>query len=990
MTCCNKEPIIIYQGFGTKWDNNDLLKVSFDSEIDINGFGAEFIIGDIVKSYTDIENGFSVNLTASETATLATGPICGTLVLIDLENNKRPFSTELPFLVKDWAGGDIKLDGFSITINASVQNNKLDIDIDTINPLEINEETIRSYISLHNQSEEAHPYIRGLISDEIIARENADSGLLDKINANTTKFNDYRTAEAQDIIDNTLETKSHANSTFATKIELENGLDTKQDTISAGAGITITNNNVVENAGVRDISTGVTNGTISMNKNGVRSEVSVAGLGSAAFTPVSDYATAAQGIKADGAVRFNLAQSLTNTQKTQARSNIDAALVSDLEAEVETREYQFNLLDRAITNEIDTRENQVAALTGAISTEIANRKAADGTLTNLTTDAKTNLVSAINEVDSHADTNASNIGTLSNLTTEAKGNLVSAINEVDSHADTNASNIGTLSNLTTDSKTNLVAAINEVDSHADINASNISDIQGLIPQEATTSNQLADKEFVNSSIATNTANFIGTFDSVSALNSYSGTITNNDYAFVINGVVKDNGNDWATFSDLDAYNKSLLTNFDYAWVINGSKFDLYRFDIVEQDWVLRVSDTTKEAITLNTAYNRYKATVSGNVVTWYFEYTLNNSSFTAAQWTAINSGATPALIDQITTNKNNISTNATAISNEAGDRERADTVQQNAIIANYNAIVSNTNDIGTLSTLTTTAKTNLVSAINELNSGKVNANTAIGAGTKCKITYDSKGLVTAGADLEATDIPSLTLSKISDVTATASELNVLDGITATTTELNYVDGVTSSIQTQLNSKVPDARTINNKALSSDITLGASDVGALSDSTKYGADLSYSSNTLQLLDQDGSALGNSVTIQSSPDIDEKSITLNSGDELQTVGVIDQRDNTTAIKTWTGTKQQYDAITTKDSNTVYNITDDTTPSNFANVNLSNLSQTGQAIIDSKANISLSNLNSAGQALFTAKLDADKIQFVNALPANPVSGTLYLIPE
>ena len=38
------------------------------------------------------------------------------------------------------------------------------------------------------------------------------------------------------------------------------------------------------------------------------------------------------------------------------------------------------------------------------------------------------------------------------------------------------------------------------------------------------------------------------------------------------------------------------------------------------------------------------------------------------------------------------------------------------------------------------------------------------------------------------------------LTATATELNVLDGITATTAELNYVDGVTSNIQTQLNGK----------------------------------------------------------------------------------------------------------------------------------------------------------------------------------------------
>ena len=107
------------------------------------------------------------------------------------------------------------------------------------------------------------------------------------------------------------------------------------------------------------------------------------------------------------------------------------------------------------------------------------------------------------------------------------------------------------------------------------------------------------------------------------------------------------------------------------------------------------------------------------------------------------------------------------------------------------------------------------------------ANAAITAGTHTKITYDSKGLVTAGADLAESDIPSLHLSKITDVTASAdevnvldgitattaelnilngvtattSEINVLDGITATTTELNYVDGVTSSIQTQLDNKL---------------------------------------------------------------------------------------------------------------------------------------------------------------------------------------------
>lgn len=84
------------------------------------------------------------------------------------------------------------------------------------------------------------------------------------------------------------------------------------------------------------------------------------------------------------------------------------------------------------------------------------------------------------------------------------------------------------------------------------------------------------------------------------------------------------------------------------------------------------------------------------------------------------------------------------------------------------------------------------------------ANSSITGATKCKITYDSKGLVTAGANLAASDIPNLSLSKITDVTATAAELNVLDGITATTIELNYTDGVTSNIQTQLNAKAADS------------------------------------------------------------------------------------------------------------------------------------------------------------------------------------------
>jgi len=99
---------------------------------------------------------------------------------------------------------------------------------------------------------------------------------------------------------------------------------------------------------------------------------------------------------------------------------------------------------------IDTNDDNITTLQGAV-----------GTLTNLTTDAKTSLVAAINEVDSHANSANNNAGTLSNLTTDAKNNLVAAINEVDGHADSAATAIGDMTDLET-TATDLVGAANEL------------------------------------------------------------------------------------------------------------------------------------------------------------------------------------------------------------------------------------------------------------------------------------------------------------------------------------------------------------------------------------------------------------------------------------------------------------------------------------------------------------------------------------------------
>lgn len=88
------------------------------------------------------------------------------------------------------------------------------------------------------------------------------------------------------------------------------------------------------------------------------------------------------------------------------------------------------------------------------------------------------------------------------------------------------------------------------------------------------------------------------------------------------------------------------------------------------------------------------------------------------------------------------------------------------------------------------------------------------------------------------------LNKLDGVNATTAEINKLAGLTASTTELNYIKGVTSTIQTQLNNKIPNTRKVNGKQLNADITLTAADVSAIATS-KIGQ-----ANGVAELDSDG--------------------------------------------------------------------------------------------------------------------------------------------
>lgn len=119
----------------------------------------------------------------------------------------------------------------------------------------------------------------------------------------------------------------------------------------------------------------------------------------------------------------------------------------------------------------DYNQDMVKIDTGIHSakSQADTNSSAIGTLSNLNTETKTDLVSAMNEVVSDVATNTGNIatntsniatntthiGTLANLTTSAKADLVQASNEINAK-------VGNIANLDTSVKTSTVSAINEL------------------------------------------------------------------------------------------------------------------------------------------------------------------------------------------------------------------------------------------------------------------------------------------------------------------------------------------------------------------------------------------------------------------------------------------------------------------------------------------------------------------------------------------------
>ena len=246
----------------------------------------------------------------------------------------------------------------------------------------------------------------------------------------------------------------------------------------------------------------------------------------------------------------------------QLQDNIDAIEQSGSAAVTDERE-RAEQAEQTLQDNIDTEEADRIA---DVDAEEARAKGKENEIAGDLSDEVTRAEGAEQTLQQHIDAEE----------TRARGAEGTLQTNIDNEAAARQGADSTLQQNIDDEETRAKAAEKK-------NADDIDAIEEKIPAAASSSNQLADKQFVNSSIQTNTAEFKGTFNSLAELQQV--TANANDYGYVVS------------------------------------------------------TDSAG-----NTVYSRYKY-VEGTG--WVFEYNLNNSSFTAAEWAAIQSGITALLVSKL-------------------------------------------------------------------------------------------------------------------------------------------------------------------------------------------------------------------------------------------------------------------------------------------------------------------------------------------------------
>lgn len=261
-------------------------------------------------------------------------------------------------------------------------------------------------------------------------------------------------------------------------------------------------------------------------------------------------------------------------------------------------------------------------------------------------------------------------------------------------------------------------------------------INSKIPDGASPSNKLADKNFVNSSI-------------------------NNIAAFYITADAA--GNAFETVAQLNS-----ATTF-YSGGVERTP--------TRNDYCIVRTDENHNNATTRYYYQNQ----------WEFQYIVNETALTADQLAALNSGITSGKVTQISTNKTNIE-------KEVADRQNADSTLQSSITANTNSITSLQENKADKTEIPTNADFTLA-GLSEKSYNSLTDKPVIPEGVKLYDTYGSNtdGAMTQQATTQFVNQLRQDVVHLSGSQIITGDKNFIGGVTKNAVDLATVNDITTAI-----------------------------------------------------------------------------------------------------------------------------------------------------------------------------------------------------
>lgn len=348
-------------------------------------------------------------------------------------------------------------------------------------------------------------------------------------------------------------------------------------------------------------------------------------------TKFASYSTTAQ-------VNAELAKKVDNTTLTSYRQEVTNLLAEKVDNDTFTtykgevtaalnKKVETSLVDTTnapATNNLLLTEKTIDGKITTVSNSI-NEKI--GTLTNLTTTAKSNVVAAINEVNAEADANAAAIEILQQAVGTGADGLATKVtalenalpvgdfdstNTVKKAIQTAEGHIGTVGSLTTTAKTSAVAAINELDAE-------IGTIANLNNKKATLVEEI---NAVDARVTATNGNLTTVAGQVTTLigsdaNKSVRTIANEELAAqLLDGAANGAEDNFQTLKQLADW---LEKHPEDAAAMNTEISDLKKLHVsgktVAQEVADGITGANLSQYVTNTALNSYKETVNSTYAT---------------------------------------------------------------------------------------------------------------------------------------------------------------------------------------------------------------------------------------------------------------------------------------------------------------------------------------------------------------------------------------